>query len=30
LLTTVFFHQSYHVGQAGMLRRIEGRPGAIG
>ena len=30
LLTTVFFHQSYHVGQAGMLRRIGGRPGAIG
>lgn len=30
LLTTVFFHQSYHVGQAGLLRRIAGKPGAIG
>ncbi|MGC1361714.1 MAG: DinB family protein [Silvibacterium sp.] len=30
LMTTVFFHQSYHAGQAGLLRRIAGRPGAIG
>lgn len=30
LLTTIFFHQSYHAGQAGMLRRMAGRPGAIG
>lgn len=30
LLTTVFFHQAYHAGQAGMLRRMAGKPGAIG
>ena len=30
LMTTVFFHQSYHAGQAGLLRRIAGKPGAIG
>lgn len=30
LLTTVFFHQSYHAGQAGMLRRIAGKQGAMG
>jgi uncharacterized damage-inducible protein DinB len=30
LLTTIFFHQSYHAGQAGMLRRMAGKPGAIG
>lgn len=30
LLTTIFFHQSYHTGQMGMLRRFAGRPGAIG
>lgn len=30
LLTTLLFHQSYHTGQLGMLRRIAGKPGAIG
>jgi hypothetical protein len=30
LLTTVFFHQSYHAGQLGLLRRIAGKPGALG
>ena len=30
LLTTLFFHQSYHTGQLGMLRRFAGKPGAIG
>lgn len=29
LLTTVFFHQAYHAGQTGLLRRIAGKPGAI-
>ena len=30
LLTTIFFHQAYHTGQAGILRRMAGKPGAIG
>ncbi len=29
LLSTVVFHQSYHAGQTGVLRRIAGREGAI-
>lgn len=29
LLTLVFFHQAYHAGQTGILRRIAGKPGAI-
>ncbi len=29
LLTIVAFHQAYHVGQTGVLRRIVGKPGAI-
>jgi uncharacterized damage-inducible protein DinB len=29
LLTTVLFHQAYHAGQTGLLRRIAGKPGAI-
>lgn len=29
LLTTIFFHQAYHAGQAGLLRRIAGKEGAI-
>lgn len=29
LLTTVFFHQAYHAGQTGLLRRIAGKEGAI-
>lgn len=29
LLTIVMFHQAYHAGQAGLLRRIAGREGAI-
>jgi uncharacterized damage-inducible protein DinB len=29
LLSTIFFHQAYHAGQTGVLRRIAGRPGAI-
>jgi uncharacterized damage-inducible protein DinB len=29
LLGFVFFHQAYHTGQAGILRRIAGRAGAI-
>ena len=29
LLTSVFFHQAYHAGQAGILRRVAGKPGAI-
>lgn len=29
LLTTVLFHQAYHVGQTGVLRRVAGKPGAI-
>jgi uncharacterized damage-inducible protein DinB len=30
LLSTIAFHQSYHVGQIGLLRRILGKPGVIG
>jgi hypothetical protein len=30
LLTTIFFHQSYHAGQLGMLRRMAGKAGALG
>jgi uncharacterized damage-inducible protein DinB len=29
LLSTVFFHQAYHAGQTGLLRRIAGKKGAI-
>jgi uncharacterized damage-inducible protein DinB len=29
LLSLTFFHQSYHAGQAGLLRRIAGKEGAI-
>jgi uncharacterized damage-inducible protein DinB len=29
LLATVFFHQAYHAGQTGILRRLAGKPGAI-
>jgi uncharacterized damage-inducible protein DinB len=29
LLTTVMFHQAYHAGQTGVLRRIAGKEGAI-
>jgi uncharacterized damage-inducible protein DinB len=29
VLATVFFHQAYHAGQAGVLRRVAGREGAI-
>jgi uncharacterized damage-inducible protein DinB len=29
LLGTVFFHQAYHAGQTGILRRIAGKEGAI-
>lgn len=29
LLAMVFFHQAYHAGQAGLLRRIVGKKGAI-
>lgn len=29
LLATIVFHQSYHAGQTGVLRRIAGKPGAI-
>lgn len=29
LLATVFFHQAYHTGQTGLLRRIAGKEGAI-
>ena len=29
LLATVFFHQAYHAGQLGVLRRIANKPGAI-
>lgn len=29
LVATVVFHQSYHAGQTGVLRRIAGREGAI-
>jgi hypothetical protein len=30
LLGTVFFHQAYHTGQMGLLRRIAGKQGALG
>ena len=29
LVTTVLFHQAYHAGQTGVLRRVAGREGAI-
>jgi uncharacterized damage-inducible protein DinB len=29
LVTTVMFHQAYHAGQTGVLRRIAGKQGAI-
>jgi hypothetical protein len=29
LLATILFHQTYHAGQTGVLRRIIGKPGAI-
>lgn len=29
LVSTVIFHQTYHAGQLGLLRRIAGKPGAI-
>jgi hypothetical protein len=29
LLSTVLFHQAYHAGQLGLLRRISGHEGAI-
>jgi uncharacterized damage-inducible protein DinB len=29
LLATILFHQGYHAGQTGVLRRIAGKPGAI-
>jgi hypothetical protein len=29
LLATVMFHQAYHTGQTGVLRRLIGKPGAI-
>lgn len=29
LLSIILFHQTYHAGQTGMLRRIIGKPGAI-
>ena len=29
LLNTVLFHQAYHSGQTGVLRRLAGKPGAI-
>jgi hypothetical protein len=29
LISTVLFHQAYHAGQAGVLRRIAGKEGAI-
>ncbi|HYR08948.1 MAG TPA: DinB family protein [Longimicrobium sp.] len=29
LLSTILFHQAYHAGQTGVLRRIAGKPGAI-
>ena len=30
LLATITWHQGYHVGQAGLLRRMAGKPGVIG
>lgn len=29
LLSTILFHQAYHAGQAGLLRRMAGKEGAI-
>jgi len=29
LLSAVVFHQAYHTGQTGLLRRLAGKPGAI-
>ena len=29
LISTVLFHQAYHSGQLGVLRRVAGKPGAI-
>jgi hypothetical protein len=29
LLGTLFFHQAYHIGQMGLLRRIAGKQGAL-
>ena len=29
LVATILFHQAYHAGQAGVLRRVIGKPGAI-
>jgi hypothetical protein len=29
LITIILFHQAYHAGQTGVLRRIAGKPGAI-
>lgn len=29
LVSTVMFHQAYHSGQLGLLRRIAGKPGAV-
>jgi len=29
VMTTVIFHQAYHAGQLGVLRRIVGKPGAV-
>ena len=29
LVSTVLFHQAYHAGQTGVLRRLAGKPGAI-
>ncbi len=29
LLASISFHQAYHAGQTGLLRRIAGKPGAI-
>ncbi|MGH9352976.1 MAG: DinB family protein [Terriglobia bacterium] len=29
LLATIFFHQAYHAGQTGILRRLAGKKGAI-
>ncbi len=30
LLTLIAFHQAYHTGQTGLLRRVAGHDGAIG
>lgn len=29
LIATILFHQAYHAGQTGVLRRVAGKPGAI-